>query len=44
MEIIADSPIANSPQETELIDINPHAPYGSKQNRKAARDRIAERY
>ncbi|XP_066924132.1 glutamate-rich protein 6-like [Clytia hemisphaerica] len=31
-------------EEAELIDINPHAPYGNnKQSRKAPRDRIVER-
>lgn len=30
-------------EEAELIDISPHAPYGVKQNRKVATERIADR-
>ena len=29
--------------EDEIIDITTHAPFGSKTNRKAAKDRVAER-
>ena len=28
----------------KLIDVAPHAPYGSKQARKAAKERAAQRY
>lgn len=39
---IENTPLSQYPSE-ELIDVGPHAPYGSKQARRAAKERAAQR-
>ena len=34
----------NSGMQEEVVDIKPHAPYGSKAARKAAKEKAAEKY
>ena len=37
-------PLQDRFNEDKMIDISPHAPYGSKQARNAAKERAAQRY